>query len=134
MAKFIDKKLLEEYETTFRLCSRFSHPSILGDQEYIVQDDHCLIFSPLPSPIGIVPNLKNAIKYMIEFLDLIDEIYALEFKQSLTELKLRFEIISNMEKYQKDLSSPERPSSNPSSIKESIIVFDTNPHSLPTDH
>ena len=95
-----------------------------------MQDDRCLIFSPLPSPIGIVPNLKNTIKYMLEFLGLVDQIYSLDFRQTLVELKLKFEIISQMEKFQKDLSSPERPAANASSIRESIIVFDTNIDSL----
>lgn len=45
MAKKVDHKLLDEYEKTFRLCSRFSHPSILGDNEYLIQDNNNLIFS-----------------------------------------------------------------------------------------
>ena len=126
MAKYVSPKLLDEYETTFRLCSRFSHPSILGDQEYMVQDDRSLIFSPLASPIGIAPNLKSAIKYMLKFLTLVNNLYSLNCEQTLTDLQIKFEHISNLEKFQKDVKTPERTSNTPSSsIKESVIVFNT---------
>lgn len=126
MAKFVDEKLLEEYETTFRLCSRFSHPSILGDQEYIIQDNKHLIFSPLPSSIGVVVNLKNAIKYMLEFLNIIDALYAFHYQPTLNDLRVKFAYISSLEKYQKDPSSAERNQNISASIKESIITFKTS--------
>lgn len=127
MARFVDTGLLEEYDTTFRLCSRFSHPSILGDQEYMVQDNKRLIFSPLPSAIGIVPNLKSAIRYMLEFLNIVDELYNLDSHSALTDLKINYAQISSLEKYQKDPSVIEKSSGN-SSIKESIIAFNTHPN------
>ena len=83
MAKEVNNELLFEYENNFRLCSRFSHPSILGDREYLVQDGQKLIFSPLPASIGIIPNLKSAIKYAWNFLGVIDELFNFQYHNEL---------------------------------------------------
>ncbi|MCK5492780.1 MAG: hypothetical protein KAJ14_06700, partial [Candidatus Omnitrophica bacterium] len=39
MARLVDKNLLDEYQSIFRSCSRFSHPSIVGDNEYLNYDE-----------------------------------------------------------------------------------------------
>lgn len=126
MAKQVDKNLLEEYEITFRLCSRFSHPSILGDNEYMVQDDKHIIFSPLPSDIGVVVNLENAIKYILEFLRIINTLFSFGYEKPLESLTSNLEKILQSKKYQ-----PETPQSaatiqsnqKSTSIRESIIKF-----------
>lgn len=78
MAKLIDHKLLEEYDSTFRLCSRFSHPSIIGDKSYLIHGDGELIFSVNPSMDGIILNLKSAIRYLNEFLKMFIELYQID--------------------------------------------------------
>ena len=99
MAKHISPELLAEYDLTFRQCSKFSHPTILGDQEYIVQDDKNLVFSPLPSPIGVNINLKQAVNYFLDFADLVDEHFQLNSKAAIDALRLRHhELFQNTEK------------------------------------
>ena len=70
IAKKVDRKLLECYETTFRLCSRFSHPSILGDNEYLIQKDKSLAFSPLPSTVYSSSSLvtETGSRWVMKFL------------------------------------------------------------------
>ncbi len=78
MAKMVDRILVEEYDSTFRLSSRFSHPSIIGDSEYLNQQDGYLIFYPSPSNIGIADNLKAATHYMLEFIAIFDNLFNLQ--------------------------------------------------------
>lgn len=126
MAKEINQDLVDEYDTTFRLCSRFSHPSILGDKEYLIQDGTNLIFSPLPSGIGIVPNLSKAIKYTLEFLATINSLFLSPENHVLQELADDLQKILTMGKYHaKSVSSPTTSESQPQSIRDCIINFQT---------
>lgn len=123
MAKEVDKKLLNEYETTFRLCSRFSHPTILGDNEYLIQDDQKLIFSPLPSNIGVVPNLSSAIKYTISFLHVINNLFGFHQNKHIRSLDEDLKRIQQayLEKSPDDEKTQLRKPT--ASIKESTISF-----------
>ncbi len=122
MAKKVDKKLLREYENTFRICSRFSHPTILGDNEYLIQNDQKLIFSPLPSDIGIVPNLSNATKYTLMFLKMIDTLFGFQKSHAIHQLESKLEALIKSGKYQEAQQSSHKPNT---SIRESTISFRT---------
>ncbi len=87
MAKKVSNKLLEEYETTFRFCSRFSHPSIVGDKEYIDYKEESLILSPFPSDVGIPQALFLGMKYMTNFMVLLDELFVLENTKNISGIK-----------------------------------------------
>ena len=78
MARKTSPELLAEYETAFRQYSRFSHPTILGDREYMVQDDQTLTFSPLPSEVGVQINFLNAMKYYVEFMTVANQLFGLQ--------------------------------------------------------
>ncbi|MBZ0167767.1 MAG: DUF5677 domain-containing protein, partial [Candidatus Omnitrophica bacterium] len=122
MAKKVGPKLLEEYEKTFRLCSRFSHPSILGDNEYLIQNSNQLMFSPQPSTIGIESNLQSAIEYALEFLLIADELFHLGKASDIAANKTRCQTTF-------DSARATPPSSDtgeqhpPKSIRDSIITF-----------
>jgi len=87
MARMINREWLEEYDSTFRLSSRFSHPSIIGDQEYMNHQDHNLIFYPFPSMIGVLHNLQIAIKYLFEYLLIMDSFFDLKRQDKLRLLR-----------------------------------------------
>ncbi len=127
MAREVDRKLLNEYETTFRLCSRFSHPSILGDNEYLVQDDKNITFSPLPSEIGITVNLKNAIFYILNFLFIIDDFFNFKYKDRLKDLEKRGHDIFKLNLYKDPISIQQAPPKRSNSIRESRITFKVKP-------
>lgn len=122
MAKKVDKKLLREYENTFRICSRFSHPTILGDNEYLIQNDQKLIFSPLPSDIGIIPNLSNATKYTLMFLKMIDSLFDFQQAHLIHRLENSLQSLLKSEKYQEAQQTSHKPAT---SIRESTISFRT---------
>ena len=125
MAKKVDRKLLDSYETTFRLCSRFSHPSILGDDEYLIQKDHSLTFSPLPSTIGIVPNLKSAMEFILELLYITNDLFTFRKKEMIRSIEQNIGILFAKERYQ-DKSLSKRPAEKPAAnIRESRITFKT---------
>lgn len=125
MAQAVDKKLLEDYETTFRLCSRFSHPSVLGDKEYLIQDDQHLIFSPLPSAIGVVSTLKSAIQYTLEFLFVINQIFQFNNETQLNNLRAEADLTFQMNKYQKDETLNGKSRRESLDIRQSKIAFKT---------
>jgi len=125
MAKEVSNHLVVEYETTFRLCSRFSHPSILGDNEYLIQDDHNLIFSPLPSIIGVIPNLKNTLRYIIELLSVINDLFDFDENGKIAALEAQCTQIFALEKYQDELLENKPYKKSDSSIRESHIIFKT---------
>lgn len=104
MAKLVDKKLLDEYDSTFRLCSRFSHPSIIGDEEYLNYENNILTFSPSPSVIGIISNLKKAIAYLLDFLYIFNKLFSLNCDNRLKGLNLKVTEVFQMRKYNKGLS------------------------------
>ena len=75
MARAISKELHHEYEKTFRQCSRFSHPTILGDKEYMIQDDKSLSFSPQASGVGVETNCISSILYFLLFLSAFNDLF-----------------------------------------------------------
>ncbi|MDD5669217.1 MAG: DUF5677 domain-containing protein, partial [Candidatus Omnitrophica bacterium] len=103
MAKKIDRKLLDEYDSAFRLYSRFSHPSIIGDREYLNFENDILKLSSLPSFIGIVPNLKRAVNYLCDFLFIFDDLFSLGRKQKINDLVSKSASIFNSEKFKNEL-------------------------------
>jgi len=125
MAKKVDHKLLDEYEKTFRLCSRFSHPSILGDNEYLIQDNNNLIFSPLPSDIGIVSNLINALKYELDFLTITNQLFKLHKQKEIDQYLTKYQYLFSNERYSEDALSNKTAQSPALSIRESTITFKT---------
>lgn len=126
MAKKVDHKLLDEYEKTFRLCSRFSHPSILGDNEYLIQDDKNLIFSPLPSDIGIVTNLVSAIKYEMEFLNVTDHLFKLNKQAEIVKFTTNYDTLFNNVKYSEDTLAKKSAQTPSSMLRESTVAFKTD--------
>lgn len=126
MARAVNQNLLNEYETIFRSCSRFSHPTILGDQEYLIQDDQNLIFSPHPSTIGIVPNLKNTIRTMMRLLYIVNSLFDFPFKKALITLDHRCQSIFALPQYSDTPPSQEKtPERKSFPIKEMTITFHT---------
>ena len=103
MAKLAEHLLLEEYESAFRLDSRFSHPSIIGDKEYLDYKDNALVFSYLPSTTGVVLNLKRAVKYLTDFLSLFDSLFSLNGAERLRDFRSQGDQVFQMEKYRKAL-------------------------------
>lgn len=119
MAQKVSLELMEEYDETFRLCSRFSHPSILGDQEYVIQDDQRLVFSAQPSGVGIVPNLKKTIRYMIDLLLIVDELFEFDQKESLSSLLMDLDQV-----FPSPSASPQEKKPQPKhSVRDSIVSF-----------
>lgn len=123
MARGVSSDLLADYELTFRQCSKFSHPSILGDQEYMIQDDKSLIFSALPSRIGVIFNLTQAVKYFLSFAELIGREFQLSGKEK--ELKFKYaslcQLLEESEPSLRMKSTQEIPP-----IRECTIVFKTH--------
>ena len=91
MARSVSRELHQEYESTFRQCSRFSHPTILGDKEYIVQGHKTLTFAPGPSGVGVELNYLVAIKYFLKYLELIDGLFVLGHEKHLAALHQNFQ-------------------------------------------
>lgn len=123
MARQVSKDLMHEYESTFRLCSRFSHPTILGDSEYIIRDDKTLTFSSLPTKVGISANYCSALHFFIEFVSLINDLFGLTRGEDISSLKQKFNSFLNK------ITQPEQPaaaqppgSSTP--LREVKIHFD----------
>ncbi len=125
MAKHVSAELVAEYDETFRQCSKFSHPSILGDQEYMVRDSKNLIFSPQPSEIGVAVNLKQAIKYFLEFADLVNEQFDLNSKAFIDRLRQQWcGFQGNSLKSSDGLASVQSKEAIP--IRDCTVVFKTN--------
>jgi len=123
MAKRISKELLNEYESAFRLSSRFSHPGILGDKEYLIQDEKKLVFSPEPTDIGIILNMKRTINYYLEFLFMTNGLFDLKYEDQLNDIKLKCDNVFRMDKYLLEEVPSSKTAGKPSGIKESVIVF-----------
>lgn len=124
MARCVDAYLPAEYDLIFRQCSKFSHPSILGDHEYLVQDNKDLIFSPRPSPIGVVVNLRKAIEYFLEFAQLINEQFQLQQENELDNLKAKYSNLFKPPNIQPQNTSSDtlaKPAAVP--IRECNVVF-----------
>lgn len=126
MAKMVDEKLMKEYEITFRLCSKFSHPSIISDKEYMISDEESIVFSTLPSFIGVVQNLISAVRYTLEFLSIFNQLYDLKNDEKLRGLEKTFEELCALPKYQSEfISSVESASPKSPISRESKIFFKT---------
>lgn len=103
MAKLADKKLLKEYESAFRIDSRFSHPSIIGDKEYVDPQEDVLVLSFSPSTSGVVLSLKRAVTYLADFLSIFNVLFGLNGDASLNQLQSGITEIFRMEKYRNAL-------------------------------
>lgn len=122
MAKYVDARLLDEYDLTFRQCSKFSHPSILGDHEYLIQDNKNLVFSPLPSPLGVAVNLQQAVQYFLEFAKVVNELFGLKKNSELVALRSRYQSLTSLEK-KPGSGAGHQPSIPTTPIRECTIVF-----------
>lgn len=103
MARRAGKDLLNEYESAFRVDSQFSHPSIIGDRDYLDFRDNVLSFSFQPGDDGIVPGLKRAIHYLVCFFVLFDSLYELGGAARLAGFAERAATVFQMEKYRSPL-------------------------------
>jgi hypothetical protein len=103
MANAVDNKLCEEYDSVFRFCSRFSHPSIVGDKEYINYEDKVFTMKPLPSDIGIVISLNKSTAYLMDFLKLHNSLFNLNYDNSLQKIDKMHKDIFNIDKYNKNI-------------------------------
>jgi len=83
MARSVDKDFLEEYDSTFRLCSRFSHPSIIGDKDFFTFENMTMTFSAAPSPSGNSTLITKAILYLLDFLRILDALFELSYTSNL---------------------------------------------------
>ncbi len=123
MARQVSKELYDEYESTFRRCSRFSHPTILGDKEYIVQDQRSLTFSPRPSAVGVDMNYQAGIRYFMAYLDLVNNLFKLQFAEDLSALRKKFQDVQDLLNKKNSAVSP-REESRATNIREVNIYFD----------
>lgn len=103
MASKVDDKLLAEYESMFRACSQFSHPSIISDREYVWYQSQALVFSTNPSSEGVSQNMKRAVNYFYEFIKIFDQMYELNKRNKIGELRKNMAKVFGMEKYNKAL-------------------------------
>lgn len=117
MAKAVDSSLFREYEASFRVDSRFSHPSIIGDNDYVDYAGDALILSSEPSPSGVVVSLKRAGGYLMDFLILFDELFDLQSEKAIDEIRSGLEHVMATEKYRLAIASEK---TQPVLDKESI--------------
>ena len=121
MAGRVSKDLLKEYESTFRMCSKFTHPSIISDKEYMIIDDRQIIFSVSPSIIGVETALVKTIGYTFNILFIFNHLFELKRNALLEEFSQRLKDYQGEESFV--LPSP---SGDPRPInRESVIVFKT---------
>ena len=115
MARLVNEALLEEYEFVFRHCSRFSHPSIIGDKEYLNYKNSTLTLSSLPTTIGAVSNLKKAILYLLDFLKMGNILFGLSYEGKIRDFESRIEDMKfpSTEKSTPDIS--------PKNISEAVV-------------
>lgn len=99
MARLADKNLLAEYQSIFRSCSRFSHPSIVGDNEYLNYGEKILTFSHLPSSVGISANFEKAVDYLFDFISIFNEMFCLDYDDDIINLKNKLKEIKKEKKY-----------------------------------
>ena len=127
MAKMISQTLLEEYDSTFRLSSRFSHPSIMGDRQYLDYEDNYIVFSALPSSVGVDSNYVIAMIYLAEFIDIFNTLFGLKTESQIKALKAELKETSETKIYSP--KSAKKPSAESSGRKvlEFKIKFQTPP-------
>lgn len=99
MARQADKNLLKEYELAFRIDSRFSHPSIIGDKEYVDFKEEALVLSFLPSPNGVVLSLKRAMTYLTDFWAIFNALFELNGDDRIKGVRSKSAAVFKMEKY-----------------------------------
>jgi len=129
MARMISRKWMGEYDSTFRLSSRFSHPSIIGDREYMNHEDNNLIFYPFPSMTGVLTNLRIAIYYVYEYLVMMNELLNLNFTEKLKSLKEEIERVVHAEENEKKANDSHHATAglHRSKGEDIIIKFQTPP-------
>ena len=103
MAKRVSTELLEEYESTFRFCSRFLHPGIVGDDEYLNYKGDKMIFSPIPSHVGVGQALVRDIEYIMEFIELFNDLFDLGRGEEIKQINKR---LLKTEDFQKTGNDP----------------------------
>ncbi len=120
MAKHNGVNLLDEYDSGFRFYSRFSHPSIIGDKEYLRYENDVLRFSFFLDSSGIILSLKKAAAYLMEFLSVFNKSFDMQFDAQLLNLRSDMDKIFQMDKYseQKNIGNP---SDNLSKEKTSLV-------------
>lgn len=121
MAKHVSPQLLAEYDETFRQCSKFSHPSILGDNEYMIRENKNLVFSPQPSGIGVVVNLRLAVRYFLDLAELVNEQLDLHSDRRIARVREAYQLIYEALKNVKE--TPSAPERGTVPIKECTVVF-----------
>lgn len=122
MARLVDKNLLDEYQSIFRSCSRFSHPSIVGDNEYLNYDEKILSFSHLPSSAGVLANLEKAVDYLLNFIIIFNEMFSLGHYDDIADLQNMLNKIRADQKEKKD-SNPASTDLQIKSAKEVLVKF-----------
>ncbi len=122
MARITDKNLFREYESAFRIYSRFSHASIIGDNEYMDFKNNILTFSPSPGTIAVTSALKNAINYTMDFLRVFNDMFNLHYETRIRKLECNITEVFNMDKY-KEIPAIEK-SYTKEEFKKMLVKFD----------
>lgn len=78
MAKAAGGELLREYDKCFRKSSRFSHPSIMGDKEYVRVTQDEIVFLPFSGDVSAKERLENASAYLLGFMTSFSELFGLD--------------------------------------------------------
>ncbi len=122
MARITDKNLFQEYESAFRIYSRFSHTSIIGDNEYMDFKNNILTFSPSPGTIAVTSALKNAVNYTMDFLRVFNDMFNLRYETRIRKLECNITEVFNMDKY-KEIPAIEK-SYTKEEFKKMLVKFD----------
>jgi hypothetical protein len=127
MAKTADPDLLKEYDRAFRQYSKFSHPGIIGDREYVNLEAAMLHFSPLPAGGGsLVFSLKSAVTYVVLVVRMFNDLFRLGYDKQLDEFSARSEEVFKMEKYAEDVSPGDK-TFDKERREEITVFFDIEP-------
>ena len=125
MARAVHKNLLQEYEQAFRVDSRFYHPSIIGDREYLDYRDGALKFTFLPSANGVVICLRRAINYLMDFLLLFNILFDIKGARRIESFRSKLTEVFKMEKYKNPLSFEKTlPSPTKDEAGKILVQFD----------
>lgn len=122
MARIADKNLFQEYESAFRTYSRFSHTSIIGDNEYMNFKNNILTFSPSPKAIAVASALKKAISYTMDFVRVANDLFNLHYETRISKLERNITEVFNMDKY-KEIPAIEK-SYSKEEFKKMLVKFD----------
>jgi hypothetical protein len=91
MAKLADKALLREYNDAFRFFSRFSHPNIIGDNEYMRFQGDSVVFLPAARGGDFSVHVGMSVKYLAELLSTCCHLFNLSSCERIDALKGRCE-------------------------------------------